>query len=215
VTRKTAVFSDVTPCGCCMNRRFGGLYRLHRQDDMTRRARNVSYNCETSVLRRATRISKKTAIFINFSVRIKLPTNIFCTVAEQIISQIMSDSIFSHYNELIYSKHWIICTFLLNDVTETPATSVDFSHKFVYRAISILRTCERLGENRQCPHELQQKLSCAQTRPIVLFLSVCLLASKRSLSPITFRALCYCNDELKRKSSKTSFRKNGLWTNIL
>jgi hypothetical protein len=30
---KNAVFWDVTPCGSCKNRRFGGTYRLHHQDD--------------------------------------------------------------------------------------------------------------------------------------------------------------------------------------
>jgi hypothetical protein len=28
---KNAVFRDVTPCGYCKNRRFGGTYRLHHQ----------------------------------------------------------------------------------------------------------------------------------------------------------------------------------------
>jgi hypothetical protein len=35
-TMKNAVFWDVTPHGCCKNRRFGGTYRLHHQDDMNR-----------------------------------------------------------------------------------------------------------------------------------------------------------------------------------
>jgi hypothetical protein len=30
VTMKNGVFWDVTPCGCCKNRRFGGTYRLHQ-----------------------------------------------------------------------------------------------------------------------------------------------------------------------------------------
>jgi hypothetical protein len=30
---KNVVFWDVTLCGFCMNRRFGGMYRLHHQDD--------------------------------------------------------------------------------------------------------------------------------------------------------------------------------------
>jgi hypothetical protein len=33
VTMKNAVFWDVTPCGSCKNRRFGGSQRLHQQDD--------------------------------------------------------------------------------------------------------------------------------------------------------------------------------------
>jgi hypothetical protein len=40
VTMKNAVFLDVTPCGRCKNRRFGGTYRLHHQGDKNRRARN-------------------------------------------------------------------------------------------------------------------------------------------------------------------------------
>jgi hypothetical protein len=32
VTMKNAVFWDVVPCGYCVNRRFGGAYRLHHQD---------------------------------------------------------------------------------------------------------------------------------------------------------------------------------------
>jgi hypothetical protein len=31
VTMKNAVFWDVTPCRSCVNRRFGGTYRLHLQ----------------------------------------------------------------------------------------------------------------------------------------------------------------------------------------
>jgi hypothetical protein len=31
VTMKNAVFLDVTPCRSCVNRRFGGTYRLHLQ----------------------------------------------------------------------------------------------------------------------------------------------------------------------------------------
>jgi hypothetical protein len=30
-SQKNAVFCDVTPCGCCKNRRFGGTYRLHHR----------------------------------------------------------------------------------------------------------------------------------------------------------------------------------------
>jgi hypothetical protein len=36
---ENAVFWDVTPCGSCMNRRFGGVYRLHLQGDKYGRAR--------------------------------------------------------------------------------------------------------------------------------------------------------------------------------
>jgi hypothetical protein len=40
-----AVFWDVSLCGSCKNRRFGGTYRLHHQGDRNRRARyDVSSN---------------------------------------------------------------------------------------------------------------------------------------------------------------------------
>jgi hypothetical protein len=42
---KKAVSLDVTPCGCCKNRRFGGTYRILHQDEESQRARsNVSGN---------------------------------------------------------------------------------------------------------------------------------------------------------------------------
>jgi hypothetical protein len=45
VTTKIAVFLDVTPCGSCTDRRFGGTYRLHDYDDEKLQARNkVSSN---------------------------------------------------------------------------------------------------------------------------------------------------------------------------
>jgi hypothetical protein len=40
VTMKNYVFWYVKPCGSCKDRRFGGKYRLHHQDDNNRRARN-------------------------------------------------------------------------------------------------------------------------------------------------------------------------------
>jgi hypothetical protein len=40
VTMKNAVFWDVTSCGCCKNRRFGGTLCLHHQSDKNRGARN-------------------------------------------------------------------------------------------------------------------------------------------------------------------------------
>jgi hypothetical protein len=36
VTMKNAVFWDVTPCGSCKNRHFGGRYCLHRQGEKNR-----------------------------------------------------------------------------------------------------------------------------------------------------------------------------------
>jgi hypothetical protein len=38
VTMKNAIFWDVTPCGSCKNRRSGGTYRFHHQDDKNQRA---------------------------------------------------------------------------------------------------------------------------------------------------------------------------------
>jgi hypothetical protein len=62
VTMKNAIFWEVTPCGSCKNRRFGGTQRLHHKGDNNRWTRhNVSRNYqpasswETSVLTRATR----------------------------------------------------------------------------------------------------------------------------------------------------------------
>jgi hypothetical protein len=40
VTVKNAVFWDVTQCGFCKNRFFGGTYSLHHQGDKNYRARN-------------------------------------------------------------------------------------------------------------------------------------------------------------------------------
>jgi hypothetical protein len=40
VTMKNAVFWDVMPCRSCVNRRFGGTYRLHLQGRKNPRARN-------------------------------------------------------------------------------------------------------------------------------------------------------------------------------
>jgi hypothetical protein len=68
---KNAVLWDITPCGSCNDRRFGGTYHLNYQDDKNRRARNnvsskkqpkhadtlmmeAIRSSETSVLKRAT-----------------------------------------------------------------------------------------------------------------------------------------------------------------
>jgi hypothetical protein len=40
VTMKNTVFWDVTPCGSCKNRRFGGTYHLHLHGDKNQRVRN-------------------------------------------------------------------------------------------------------------------------------------------------------------------------------
>jgi hypothetical protein len=48
VTMKNAIFWDVAPCGSYKNRHLMGTYRLHRQNDTNRRARNnVSSNEQT------------------------------------------------------------------------------------------------------------------------------------------------------------------------
>jgi hypothetical protein len=47
-TVKIAVFWDVTPCGSCKSRRFGGTYRLHHQGDRNRHARSISSNIPSS-----------------------------------------------------------------------------------------------------------------------------------------------------------------------
>jgi hypothetical protein len=40
VTMKNAVFWNVTQCGFCKNRRYGGTHRFHHLSDKNRRARN-------------------------------------------------------------------------------------------------------------------------------------------------------------------------------
>jgi hypothetical protein len=71
VTMKNALFWDVTPCGSCRNRRFGGTYCLHHQGDKNRLLVTANAglcspilvtlmieairSSETSVLTRATR----------------------------------------------------------------------------------------------------------------------------------------------------------------
>jgi hypothetical protein len=40
ITLKNAVFWDVTPCGSCNSRHFGGICRPNHQGDKHRRARN-------------------------------------------------------------------------------------------------------------------------------------------------------------------------------
>jgi hypothetical protein len=58
---KNAIFSDVTPCGSCKNRRFGGTYRLHHQGVvpsspiLVTLMKEALSSSETSVLTRATR----------------------------------------------------------------------------------------------------------------------------------------------------------------
>jgi hypothetical protein len=59
---KNAVFRDVTPCGCFKNLRFGGTYRLHHQDEMNQRARNVSSNWQLTLMMEAIH-SSETSVF--------------------------------------------------------------------------------------------------------------------------------------------------------
>jgi hypothetical protein len=47
MTMKNGVFSDVTPCGSCKNRRFGETSCLHHQGDKNRRNRNNVSNSIT------------------------------------------------------------------------------------------------------------------------------------------------------------------------
>jgi hypothetical protein len=50
VTKKNAVFWDITLCGSCKNRRFGTTYQLYHQDKESQRARNnVSSNFPVTV----------------------------------------------------------------------------------------------------------------------------------------------------------------------
>jgi hypothetical protein len=45
VTMQNAVFRDITPCGSCKNRSFGGTHLVHHQGNKDRKARNnVSSN---------------------------------------------------------------------------------------------------------------------------------------------------------------------------
>jgi hypothetical protein len=57
---KNVVFWDVTSCGSCTNRRFGGRYRLYH-DDKNRRARNNSYDMQGYGGGTVTRLHKRTA----------------------------------------------------------------------------------------------------------------------------------------------------------
>jgi hypothetical protein len=47
---RNVVFWDMKPCGTCKNRRFGGMYRLHRQDEKNLRARITVSNKEWCLL---------------------------------------------------------------------------------------------------------------------------------------------------------------------
>jgi hypothetical protein len=62
MTMKNAVFWDVTPCGSCKDRRYGGTYRFHHQSDKHRRTRNnVSSNYQpTHAARKYLRVGEVT-----------------------------------------------------------------------------------------------------------------------------------------------------------
>jgi hypothetical protein len=53
---KNSVFWDVTSCGYCKNRSFGGTQRLHRQGDNNRWTRNVAVTNNRRTLRRKSRL---------------------------------------------------------------------------------------------------------------------------------------------------------------
>jgi cytidine deaminase len=55
---KNGVFWDVTPCGSCKNRRFGGTWRLHYQSDKNRGTRNNVVRFEFS-----TAVTMKSGVF--------------------------------------------------------------------------------------------------------------------------------------------------------
>jgi hypothetical protein len=56
IQTKNAVFWDVPPCRSCVNRRFGGTYRLHLQGSKIREPEtSVSRQQQTSVHTRSTR----------------------------------------------------------------------------------------------------------------------------------------------------------------
>jgi hypothetical protein len=50
IDMKNAVFSGVTPCDSCKNRRFGRTYRFHNHSDKNRRALVASYGERFSYL---------------------------------------------------------------------------------------------------------------------------------------------------------------------
>jgi hypothetical protein len=53
VTMKNVIFLDVTSCGSCKRRHFGGTYRLHLQSENNQRTRNsLSVVSKCSTLRR-------------------------------------------------------------------------------------------------------------------------------------------------------------------
>jgi hypothetical protein len=58
---KNAVFWNVTPCGSCKNRRFGGMCSLHHLCGKNQRAKNDASINNWSILRRATDYIRKEA----------------------------------------------------------------------------------------------------------------------------------------------------------
>jgi hypothetical protein len=60
---KNAVFRDVAPCSFCVNRRFGGSYRLHLQGRrICERGTSVRHIPENGILRSHLRESLKSYI---------------------------------------------------------------------------------------------------------------------------------------------------------
>jgi hypothetical protein len=64
-TVKNAVFWDVAPCRSCVNRRFGGTYRLHLQGRRIReRGTSVSSGCRLSLPEMQAIRSSETSVHI-------------------------------------------------------------------------------------------------------------------------------------------------------
>jgi hypothetical protein len=79
VTMKNALFWDVKPCGSCRNRRFGGTYRLHHQDEKNRRARNVSGNQLATIILTKSNIKRIQLLLENVCTVMEFRREPFCT----------------------------------------------------------------------------------------------------------------------------------------
>jgi hypothetical protein len=67
-TEKNGVFWDVTPCGSCKNRRFGGTSRLHHQGDKNRSTRkNSSCNLQPTHAAKKYQVSRVRRLLVTAS----------------------------------------------------------------------------------------------------------------------------------------------------